>query len=42
VPEGHEPLAPSSSDHMDRGFRSSNSYCSAGVSVEPDSGLHSE
>jgi hypothetical protein len=42
VPDDHEPLVPSSLNHIDKGSRSSNNYCSAGVSIVPDLGLHSE
>ena len=41
VPEDHEPLAPSLSAHIVKGTRSSNNYCSAGVSTEADSGHYS-
>jgi hypothetical protein len=36
VPEDHEPLVPSCSEHIDKGTRSSNNYCSARVSMEVD------
>ncbi|SRR5258708_2197006 len=41
VPDGHEPLVPSLVDHIDTIILSPSNYCSAGVSVEPDSGYHS-
>jgi hypothetical protein len=30
------------SNHLDRGSLARNHYCSAGVSVEPDPGFHSQ
>ena len=41
VPEDHEPLAPGLLTHIVKGTRSSNNYCSAGVSVEADPGHYS-
>ena len=39
VPEYHEPLVPTLSNHLDdRSILSRNHYCSAGVDVEPDQG----
>ena len=40
VPEYHEPLVPSLLDHIDRGSRCPNNYCSAGVSVAADPDYH--
>ena len=40
VPEYHEPLVPSLSDHIYRGSLSPNNYCSAGVSVGAEPGYH--
>jgi hypothetical protein len=40
VPEYHEPLEPTLFDHLDTSFLSSNDYCSAGVSIEPDPGYN--
>jgi hypothetical protein len=34
LPDPHEPLVPSVSDHIDRGTLQSDHYCSVGVSVE--------
>jgi hypothetical protein len=41
VPEYHEPLVPTLSDHIDTDSLDRNDYCSAGVSVEADPGYHS-
>jgi hypothetical protein len=38
VPEFHEPLVPTLSDHLDSDSLGPNDYCSAGVSVEADPG----
>jgi hypothetical protein len=38
VPEYHEPLVPTLSDHLDTDSLNRNDYCSAGVSVEADPG----
>ena len=40
VPDYHEPLVPTLSDHFDRGFLARNHYCSAGIGVEPEQGLN--
>jgi hypothetical protein len=37
VPEYHEQLVPKFSNHITESPRSSNHYCSAGISVEPES-----
>lgn len=36
VPEYHEPLTPSLSDHIDRSVLSRNHYCSAGITMEAE------
>jgi hypothetical protein len=41
VPEHHEPLVPTLSDHLDTRSLGRNNYCSPGVSIEPDSVYHS-
>ena len=41
VPEHHEPLVPTLSDHLHPDSLGRNNYCSPGVSVEPDAGYHS-
>ena len=41
VPEYHEPLVPTSTDHFDTSSLDRNHYCSAGVGVEPDPGYNS-
>ena len=41
VPEYHEPLVPTSPDHLDTGFLGQNDFCSSGISVEPYPGYHS-
>lgn len=35
VPEGHEPLRPSTTDHIDHGTLYPNDFCSFGVRVTP-------
>lgn len=40
VPEYHEPLVPSVLNHIDKGSRSPNNYCSAGVIVGADPNYH--
>jgi hypothetical protein len=35
VPEGHEPLRPSTANHIDQGTLSPNNFCSYGVKVTP-------
>ena len=41
VPEYHEPLIPTFSDHVDIVPLGRNNYCSAGVKVDADPGYHS-
>lgn len=41
VPEHHEPLIPTLSDHLITGTLGRNNYCSVGVSAEADLGSHS-
>jgi hypothetical protein len=41
VPEYHEPLVPTRSDHLDLDSLDANHYCSAGITVESDPGYHS-
>jgi hypothetical protein len=41
VPEYHEPLVPTLSDHVATVPLGRNNYCSAGVKVEADPGYHS-
>ena len=40
VPEDHEKLVPSVSDHISRGYLSSNHYCSPGIVMEPEPEFH--
>ena len=41
LPEHYEPVVPTMLDHIDSGFLGRGSYCSPGVTVEPDLGYHS-
>jgi hypothetical protein len=40
VPESHERLVPTLSNHLDTRSLARNNYCSPGVSMEPDPGYH--